>query len=190
MTSNSRFAGWLVFLLLAACASRPDRFYTLNTLPNTERGPLSTPAIHVLLDVAVPSLVDRAEMVMSTPDNGILILDHERWAASLSDQVAQTLARDIEKRRADVLVADKGFDQAASPPVLIKVDIVRMSAQSHGRATIEAHWRIVDRSTGMDEIGSDRFGAAVGAGYAAVAQAYSEILSTLADRLAGRLRAR
>jgi uncharacterized protein len=184
-------AAFCACMLLAACASTPDHFYTLSTLPDTERGPLSPPIIHVLLSVAVPSLVDRAEMVMSTPGNGILILDHERWAVSLSDQVSQTLARDIEKHRDDVLIGDRGFDQAASPPVTMKVDIVRMSAQRGGHASIEAHWRIVDGKAGTDEIGSDRFEAPVdGDGYAPVAQAYSRILSALAERLAANLRRR
>jgi uncharacterized protein len=181
--------GWWVCLLLAACASRPDHFYTLNTLPNTEREPLSPPVTHVLLDVTVPSLVDRAEMVMSTPKNGILILDHERWAAPLADQVSQTLARDIEKRRNDVLVGDRAFDQQASPPVTMKVDIIQMSALRGVRATVEAHWRIVDKSVGMDELGSGLFEAPLdGESYASVAQAYSQTLSELADRLSANLR--
>jgi uncharacterized protein len=174
-------------LLLAACASKPDHFYTLSTLPDTARGALSTPPIHVRLTVTVPALVDRAEMVMNTADNGILILDHERWAVSLSDQVSQTLARDIERRRSDVLIGDRGFDQATSPPVTMKVDIVRMSALQGGRASIEAHWRIVDGSAGMDAIGSDLFEAPLNGGYASVAQAYSQTLSALAERLAGNL---
>jgi len=180
--------GLCVWLLLAACASKPDRFYTLNTLPDTPRGALSTPIVHVLLNVTIPALVDRAEMVVSTAENGILILDHERWAVPLSEQVMQTLARDIERRRADLLIGDRGFDQAASPPVTIKVDIVRMSTQRGGRAGIEAHWRIMDPSAGTDEIGSDLFEAPAGDGFSSMAQAYSQTLSALADRLARGVR--
>jgi uncharacterized protein len=187
--TNIQRAALCMSLMLAACAVTSDRFYTLNTLPDTERGPLSTPTIHVLLSVSVPSLVDRAEMVMSTPKNGILILDHERWAVPLSDQVFQTLARDIERRRDDVLIGDRGFDQAASPPVTMKVDIVKMAAQRGGRASIEAHWRIVDGRAGMDEIGSGLFEAPLDSdAYASVAQAYSQTLSELAEKLAGNLR--
>jgi uncharacterized lipoprotein YmbA len=137
----------------------------------------------------VPALVDRAEMVISTPADKILILDHERWAVSFSDQITQTLARDIEKRRGDVLVGDRGFDQAASPPVTVKVDIVKMAAQRGGRVSLEAHWRIVDPSVGADDIGSGAFEAAPqGEDYSAVARAYSETLSALAERLARGLR--
>jgi uncharacterized protein len=188
LNSNLSRAAWCMSLALAACASAPDHFYTLSTLPDAERGPPSTPAVHVLLDVTVPPLVDRAEMVIDTSQNALLILDHERWAVPLSDQVAQTLARDIERRRRDVLVGDRRLQQSDSPPVTIKVDIVRMSVRRGARASIEAHWRIVDASVKMDETGSDLFESAlVGDGYASVAQSYSQTLSALAERLAANL---
>ncbi|HWJ36120.1 MAG TPA: PqiC family protein [Steroidobacteraceae bacterium] len=191
MKSTVGHVGVWASLLVAACASSPDHFYTLSTLPDTARGPLSAPTVHVLLDVTVPALVDRAEMVISTSPTAILILDHERWAAGLSDQVSQTLARDIEKRRPDMLIGDRGFDQTASPPVIMKIDIVRMSAQRGGRANIEAQWRIVDASAGVDQLGTASFDAPLdGSDYTSVAQAYSQLLSALAERLAGDVRRR
>jgi uncharacterized protein len=179
---------WCACLLLGACASEPDHFYTLNTLPEGPRAGLSSPTVHVLLSVSVPSLVDRAEMVISTSSTDILVLDHERWPGTLSEQVSRTLARDIEKRRADVLIGDRGFDQGATPPVTMKVDIVSMSARRGGNASIEVHWRIVDAGANVDMIGSDVFETPLEASdYAAVAKAYSRTLSSLADKLAAGL---
>jgi uncharacterized lipoprotein YmbA len=185
-----RRATLLCGIALCGCVSQPDRFYTLNTVPDTARV-AGAPTIHVRLQVTIPSMMDRNEMVLYTSRNGIVILDHERWAAPLSDQVSDTLARDIEGKRGDIFVGDRGFDRAAAPPVTIKVDIVRMSAQQDGRASIEAHWRIVDSSAGVDELGSGAFEAAItGGGYAAIAQAYSQTLSDLAERLAEEMRRR
>ena len=184
------WTGLWLSLLAAACASSPDHFYTLNILPDGERGPLSTPSVHVRLSVTIPALVDRAEMVISTSKNGIVVLDHERWAVPLSDHVSQTLARDIEKRRPDILIGDRGFDQG-SPPVTMKVDIVRMSAQRGGQARIEARWRIVDAGAATDEFDSAAFEVPlVGDDTATVAQAYSQALSALAEKLAGDVRRR
>ena len=185
-----RRAGLLCTLALGGCVGQPDHFYTLNTLPDTARV-AGAPTIHVRLQVTIPSMADRNEMVLHTSRNGIVILDHERWAAPLADQVAQTLARDIEGKRSDIFVGDRGFDRAAAPAVTIKVDIVRMSAQRGGRASIEAHWRIVDSSAGVDELGSGSFEAPVTRDdSAAVAQAYSQALSDLAERLAAEVRRR
>lgn len=188
MKSSHRIAALCACLPLAACVSERDHFYTLQTLPEGERT-AAAPTVHALLSVSVPSLVDRSEMVVNTSDTGIVVLDHERWVLPLSDQVSQTLARDIENRRSDVLIGDRGFDQAALPPVIIKVDIVRMLAQPHSRVRIEAHWRVVDESVGLDRIGSNSFEAPLaGEDYAAVAKAYSLTLSELADTLAALIR--
>ena len=110
------------------------------------------------------------------------------WAAPLSELVAQTLARDIEQRRADVLVADRSFDQASLMPVRIRVDVVRMSVREGGQATLEAHWRVVDARRNTDEVGGETFQSPVAGGdYAAVARAFSNDLSSLADRLTAKL---
>lgn len=187
MRSTMRCAAVCVCLMLPACASEKDHFYTLSTLPDGHRSAAATPGMHVLLQVSVPPLVDRAEMVINTSNNTISILDHERWADVLSDQVEQTLARDIERRRDDVLVGDRGFDQGARP-VTIKVDIVRMSAQRSGHVSIEAHWRIVDTRAGEDQIGSGSIDTPVdGESSASIAKAYSVALSTLADQLVSHL---
>jgi uncharacterized lipoprotein YmbA len=189
-----RRAGLLCSFALCGCVGQADHFYALNTVPDASNTVpdgarvAPAPSIQVRLQVTIPSMVDRNEMVLHSSRNGIEIFDHERWAAPLADQVYQTLARDLEGRRSDVLVGDRGFDRAAAPPVKLKVDIVRMSAQRGGRAGIETHWRIVDSSTGVDEMGSGSFEATITRDdYAAVAQAYSQALSDLAERLAERV---
>lgn len=175
-------------MMMGACAGSPDHFYTLGVLPAGERAAMPSSLLHVRLDVTVPSLVDRSEMVITTTDNGVQILDHERWAAPLSDQVLDILSRDIERRRADILVGDRRFDQGGKSVVVVKVDIVRFSATRGGRARLEAHWHIKDVNTGLDNVNGSSFEVPVnGADYGALAQAYSVALSQLADQLAAAL---
>ena len=174
--------------ILAACAGQQDHFYALTTLP--ENAPAATAAFttHVMLTISLPPVVDRRQMVIATSADQLLVLEHERWAAPLSDLVMQTLGRDLEQRRADVLVADRGFDQPSLIPVKIRVDIVRMSVRAGAQATLEAHWRVVDARRNTDEVGGETFTSPVaGADYAAVARAFSNDLSSLADRLAAKI---
>jgi len=141
-----------------------------------------------MLAISLPPVIDRRQMVIATTADQLLVLEHERWAAPLSELVAQTLARDIEQRRADVLVADRGFDQASLMPVKIRVDVVRMSVHEGGQATLEAHWRVVDARRNTDEVGGETLSSPVAGGdYAAVARAFSNDLSSLADRLTAKL---
>jgi uncharacterized lipoprotein YmbA len=175
-------------MLLAACASHPDRFYGLSTVPDTARPPAGGYATRVLLNISIPSLVDRREMIVDAPGDRILVLEHERWAAPLSDLVSQTLARDIEQRRADVLVADRSFDQPGVTPVRIKVEIVRMSARRGGQATLESHWRIEDAAAQIDLLGGGTFSSPIdGDDYDSIARAFSLCVASLADRLVEKL---
>jgi len=174
--------------ILAGCAGQQDHFYALTTLP--ENAPAATAAFttHVMLTISLPPVVDRRQMVIATSADQLLVLEHERWAAPLSDLVMQTLGRDLEQRRADVLVADRGFDQPSLIPVKIRVDIVHMSVRAGGQATLEAHWRVVDARRNTDEVGGETFSSPVAGGdYAAVARAFSNDLSSLADRLAAKI---
>jgi uncharacterized lipoprotein YmbA len=174
--------------LLAGCAGPRDHFYALATLPENTGAPASAFSTHVMLAVSLPPSIDRRQMVIATSSNQLLVLEHERWAAPLSDLVAQTLGRDLEQRRADVLVADRSFDQPGLVPVKLRVDIVRMSARAGGQATLEAHWRVTDARRNTDEIGGETFESPVAADdYAAVARAFSKDLGALAERLAAKI---
>jgi len=190
MKSNPLWPAVCLGALTLGCAAQPDHFYTLNTLPDrgVTASPAPAPVIHVILDTSVPVLNDRSELVVSGDGDRILVLDHERWAAPLSDLVQQTLARDIERRRADVLVADRRFDRPDSPPVTMKVDIVRMSAEPGRRVVIEARWRIRGARGALDEIGSGDYDAPLeGSGYAPIAHAFSVAFGALADALTAAL---
>ncbi len=178
----------LVTVALGACAPQPDHFYRLSTMPETPRPPAAGFGTRVILDVSLPSLVDRRQLTVEAPGERILVLEHERWAAPLTDLVTQTLARDIEQRRADVLVADRSFDRAGAKPVRIKVEVVRMSALKSSRTTLEAHWSIADPASQSELVGGETFTAPVqGDDYAAVARGFSACLAALADRLVDKL---
>lgn len=175
--------------LLSACASgRPDHFYILSTQPAGLAGARMAPATRAALTVTLPAPVDRAEMVLNTSTDGVVVLEHERWAAPLSDLVSQALAGDLERRRGDLLVARAGGNRFRDPALRIAVDIVQLTVRRGGRASIEAQWRIQGAHTGEDVAGGEEFSAAVGtAGYADVAKALSESLGLLADRLASQI---
>jgi len=181
--------------LLSACAtSRPDHFYILSAQPgDSSEGrnvPRKVPATAVFLNVSIPSLVDRPEMVFNTSADGVVVMEHERWAAPFADLVSAALARDIERRRADVLVAESGHGGGHAAEFNMKVDVVQVSVHPGGRASIEAQWHILNVRTGKDVTGDDMFSAPLtGDGAAAATVALSECLGLLADRLAAQLTA-
>jgi uncharacterized protein len=187
---KSRLAAFCIMGVLGACTtSQPDHFYVLSTEPPGARSARTSPVTPLVLRVAVSPVFDRAEMMVNTSPDGVAILEHERWAAPLSDLVRQTLARNLEARRSDLLVSGQGAGRANGPAALISVDIVQLTAYLGGPASIEAHWNIVDPRTGQDRAGGEAFTATSSEhDHAALAQALSQCLGSLADRLIEQLK--
>ena len=175
-------------VLLTGCVTRQrDHFYVLDAQPTGGRESRSQFDRQATLRVTVPSLVDRAEMVLVSP-GGVAVMDHERWAAPLADLVTAALARDIEQRRNEVVVLSKSADHAGIPQVRMTVDIDRITARLGDRLIMEMHWRVVDAHTGREVLGRDTLVSPQAAqSYAEVAAALSACISLLADRLAGQI---
>jgi len=180
---------FLTTLLSACVSSRPDHFYILSPQPQGASEARTAPATQVSLRVTLPSLVDRSELILNTSTNGIIVLEHERWAAPLADLMTQTLARDLERRRSDLLVAAQSVSRSSGAALKVTVDLVQMTVRKGDKASIDAHWRILDSRAGGDAVGSGVFSAPVAQDdYAAVPQALSECLGLLADRLLEQMR--
>jgi uncharacterized lipoprotein YmbA len=181
-------------LLLPGCVTHhSDHFYALAAQPAGVRESRVGFSKQVALRVTLPSLVDRGEIVVASKQ-GILVLEHERWAAPLADQILTTLGQDIEQRRSDVMVLARGAeargteargtDQAGVTTLRIFVDIIQLTVHLEGQVSVESHWRIVDAASGKQSLGRDVFVSPVGGGnYQGVAQAVSACVGLLADRL-------
>ena len=181
-------AGLCALVLLTGCVTRQrDHFYVLDAQPAGGRESRSQFDRQITLRVTVPSLVDRAEMVLTSP-GGVAVMDHERWAAPLADLVTAALARDIEQRRNDVVVLSKTADHAGIPLVRMTVDIDRIAARLGDQLIVETHWRVIDAHTGRELLGRDTFlSPQPPQSYAEVAAALSACIGSLADRLAGQI---
>lgn len=127
-------------------------------------------------------------MVLNVAGDAVTVLEHERWAASLTDLAAQTLAQDLERRRADLLVMGPGLSQAGGAALKVTVEVVQVTARRGKQVSIDAHWRILDMPAGKEWAGGDVFNASLAEeDYAAVARALSDCLGLLADRLIAQL---
>jgi uncharacterized lipoprotein YmbA len=173
-----------ILVLAGGCASRQrDHFYVLDAQPAGSNDSRTQFDRRIALSVTVPSMVDRGEMVLTT-SGGVIVLDHERWAAPLADLVTSTLGQDIERRRSDVVVLPRGPDQAGIPLVKIAVEIDQVTARLGDQVAIETHWRITDTRTGKVSIGRDAFVSSQRPqSYGDVAADLSACIGLLAERL-------
>jgi uncharacterized protein len=178
----------IALLCLSGCVStHSDRFYALEPQPVAAATTKQKLATAVSLKVTVPSLVDRNELVLRD-GGGVIVLEHERWAAPLVDQVAVVLGQDIEQRRPDILISPRGVSPSGGTAIAISVDIVELSAARSGGVSMEARWRI-DRGAGTQPLsGRDLFKQPAAANdYAQLAHATSGCVAQIADRLIQQL---
>ncbi len=175
-------------LLMTGCVTRQrDHFYVLDAQPAVARESRSQFDRQVTLRVTVPSLVDRGEMVLTSP-GGVAVKEHERWAAPLADLITAALARDIENRRENVVVLSKTADHAGIPLVRIAVDIDQIDARLGERLTVTVHWRVTDARTNREILGRDAIASPQPTqSYADVAAALGACIALLAERLSGQI---
>jgi uncharacterized lipoprotein YmbA len=139
--------------------------------------------------VAVPAAVDRPEFVVQSAPNQVEVDEFNRWAAPLSDQIAQAVASDLIQllRTPDVAAGPlANFD----PAYHVTIDVQRFDSMPGQSASIDAMWT-VRRSPG----GATRTGRTVaqesvtGNGYDALAAAHSRAVARLSADIAAAIRA-
>jgi uncharacterized lipoprotein YmbA len=95
---------WLAPLLALAfvgCASTPaTRLHTLMPAQSTARpvvaaGSGAAPLPIVLEPIRVPAQVDQPQWLVRLPDDSLALLEQERWAAPLQDELRQALLEEL-----------------------------------------------------------------------------------------------
>jgi uncharacterized protein len=172
--------------MAGGCAlSRPDHFYALNAGGTEGLQARSAFSMQVSVRVSLPIMVDRSEMVLSHA-GGVSILEHERWAAPLSEQFSSVLGQDIEARRQDVIVTSRSIAQPDAPATTISVEVVQLSLLDRVGTRLEVRWR----SQHGNEVAQARetfVAPAAGQSYEGLVQSLNTCISALADRLVAQL---
>ena len=172
-----------LFTTAAGCASAPIHFYTL--IPpssNASVAPASF-AIHVE-PVAVPSESDQAAWLVRVSPSEVAVLDGERWAAPLADELRAAFA--------DVLQEQLGArDVDVGGPIkkkyIVRIAIRRFESTPGQQALIATDWSL--RSEGSIALAcTSRESQPVAAGYAALAAGHQQIVRTIATQMAGAVR--
>ena len=132
-------------LTLTACSSAPTHYYTLMPATDSLITPTVVPFQYELTTVNVPAQVDQPQIVVRQGESGVQILETERWASPLADEVRSALRHHLRLQmgRADRagVARDSGLQN-----VSIQVDMRRLEMVPGRYALIEAVWSL--RNTG------------------------------------------
>jgi hypothetical protein len=133
---------------MTACSAAPEiRYYTLSADPGPPKTATTTTRVHgapyEIDAIAIPDLQDRPEIVMRSGANTVEVLDDDRWAAPLADQLQRVLAADLASRLGADAIIDPGLPSAPHTSRRITVSILEFDP-GRDESVIEASWVISD----------------------------------------------
>lgn len=128
---------------LTGCASSPVHYYTLMAPAMTNSAPTKPPVAFRLdiLPIGLPAQIDRQTLVVRQGENGIAILDSERWTAPFADEFRDALSDSLSRHLGTQDVA--GLPRAKGDRVLrVKLQVRRLDAWLGQRVQLEADWML------------------------------------------------
>jgi len=130
--------------LLAGCAaSKPERFHSLlaSELAPPAAAAGSTAIVVDMLPVSVPPMVDQPQWVLRAADDSLQVLEQERWAAPLRDELRTALLEQLVARWG--AVDARSLPQAGPNVWQLRVDVQRFESVPGREARIESSWSVL-----------------------------------------------
>ena len=176
-------AAWLVSIG-AGCTSAPVRYYTLTPPPDkTLSVPETTLAIDVRL-VHTPPQLKRSELMVRAGPAEVTILENERWASPVNDEIKDALRLELQRRQGRMIGV-----RAAFTKLTIDIDVQQLEAEFGRYALLEASWNATLSVTGQLSNGARvtsctfRAEEKINTGYAEMVEGYQREIGALAEAI-------
>ena len=184
-------SAWLVIAIATTgvgCSSTQIRYYTLVSPPDqTSPGAQVTLAIDVRV-LHIPAQLKRAELVARAGPTEVTLLENERWASPVTDEIRDALRLELQRRQGRL----SGL-QAASTKLTIDIDVRHFEAEPGKHALLEASWSAdlsgaAQRTTGTrPAICTFRADERIQTGYAGMVEGYQREIAALAEAIVAAL---
>ena len=134
-----------------------------------------------LLPVACWPQVDQPQLVVRQGQQGVALLEGERWIAPLANEVRDALSADLARALDSRDIS--GLAGIDKPSVRIKLDLRRFDSQLGRNALVEGAWsvRLVHGARAASISCTSRVSESVGAGYPALVQGHQRAISATGD---------
>jgi uncharacterized protein len=184
MQSALRAGVMAMVTTLASCSSVPTHFYTLLTPPSNAPVPEASFAIHVE-PVVVPAENDQAAWLVRVSPSEVAVLDGQRWAAPLSDELRAAFADTLQEQLG---ARDVDASGTMKTKYIIHIAIRRFESVPGQQALIDADWSVRGEGS-VVLMCTSQASQRVAAGYAALAAGHQQIVRTMALQMASAVRA-
>jgi uncharacterized lipoprotein YmbA len=176
-----------LLVFAAGCSSPAVKYYTLSAVAP----PASTTSqIAVAVGpVAVPSVVDRPQIVVTTGANQVTVDDFNRWASPVQDSVERAVAENLVALLGTQRVILFESSLGADAEYRVQIEVRNFESAPGKYASLDAVWtvrRLKDRKT---ETGRTTVREQVeGDGYEALAAAHSRGIAKMSREIADTVR--
>lgn len=168
---------------LVACGSAPTHFYTLLPPAAPATAAAATAAFAIAVEpVGVPAEVDQVQWLVRTGPGQVAVLDNERWAAPLGDELRAAFADELT-RQLGARDVYKAANPAGVPVYRVQMEVRRFESAAGGYALIAADWSVARREGGATMQCHSRVSQPVEAGYAALALGHQRAVAAIAARI-------
>jgi uncharacterized protein len=189
MTCAGRWlAGLLAAAALAACSSPNPTLYTIAPAPGpVETGP---PRVIVMRQVAIARYLDRSEIVRSSENYRLAVMENDWWGEPLGAMLNRVLIDELGQRLPQsTVLADTGAVSAPADAT-VEVDIERLDEDSAGDLVLAAQAAVQFRGRRGPALRRFRFAIPPSApGVPGEVAAISAAVARLADGIAPMLHA-
>ncbi len=135
-----------VIAMAAGCSSAPPvRYHTLmpEAAPQVDTGAgmaRGTSGVSIVLEpIRVPAQVDQPQWLVRLPDGSLAVLEQDRWASPLRDEMRQSLLEALNVRYGVV----EARNAPGKVPLRVVLDVRRFDSVPGQEARIEGSWTIV-----------------------------------------------
>lgn len=128
MANVFKIAFPIALVLITACHSAPINYHTL--MPLLPSDSADRPQSQIVIEtISVPPQVDRSQLVIRQGPSNLLILENERWGASLEEELKSALADQLSRST---------FDRGRS----VRVEVQRFDSIPGQYARIDVLWHL------------------------------------------------
>jgi uncharacterized protein len=175
-----RFLGLVMAAALAGCASPNPVLYTIAPV----RGPVEAgvPRVIVVRQVAIARYLDRQEIVRSSENYRLQVMENDWWGEPLAAMLNRVLVAELGQRLPrSTVIADTGA-VSARPQATVAIDLERLDEDAAGNLVLEAQAAVRFGERGEPLLRHFRFTVRLPApGVAGEVAAISTALGRLAD---------
>lgn len=179
-------------LLVGGCGTpAPDHFYTLAPPALAPAVPAGQARYAVSVGpVRLPQAVDRPQLMLREGGSQVRLLEKQRWAGPLPEEIARSVAASLARELPDARITTGANHGPSAGEMQLSFDIERFEATRGDGVAVQGVWTL--RQEGAAPV-SRQFTAteAVADGsYDAIVSAYSRALATVCQAIGAEIRQR